>query len=208
MATRKKPKKMNRPARIARSDADLKVASTHLHYELRMLRWLALKFADGGLPDEQRCAYLESFVVHARNLFDFLWPMKARETDMIAADFAHGTSWTAPAIPSVLSSIEGGKGLSWFAAKYSAHLTYDRRPPGRELEWPAGAVAQELDRQVTAFVAAVSASHPLRLDDVWRAAPSEDVRRLYAGLVPSATAFTGAFSFTGPSLSRRLPDQE
>jgi hypothetical protein len=57
-----------------RSFETLRVASIHVHYELRMLRDLAVKLETGQPDHTTRCAYLESFTIHARALHHFLWP--------------------------------------------------------------------------------------------------------------------------------------
>jgi hypothetical protein len=195
------------PSRAERSDAELKIASKHLHYELGMLRWLAVRIAEVSEP--QRYAYLESFIIHARNLFDFLWPnpKRLRDSDVIAADFAHGTTWTSPSVPPLLLSLDG-KGLSWCAAKYLGHLTYDRRATGNELDWPNGTIAQELDRAVGAFVAAISATHASRLVDELMAPADADARALYTPLVATASQSTtvaaSGFVSSGTSRSSRL----
>jgi hypothetical protein len=38
-----------------------------------MLRWLAVKLTPPPEEYEQKCAYMEAFTIHARNLRDFLW---------------------------------------------------------------------------------------------------------------------------------------
>lgn len=107
------------------SSEDLKrIASEHLSYEIEMFTSTMGRLAIGGLDILQKNVMLESFLIHARCLFDFLYPSKvARNNDVTVNDFFDHPSNFRKNIPCSLT-IESY--LKRRTGKEIAHLTYDR----------------------------------------------------------------------------------
>jgi hypothetical protein len=80
-------------------------------------------------------AYVESFMVHLRNLIDFLY-LDPRATDVAAVDFCDVGIWQ----PTFTQSLKDAK---YRVDKELAHLTTERRP-ARERGWDSMALADEL----------------------------------------------------------------
>lgn len=132
------------------SDAYLLAYSDeHIFYEFDMFLWLAQVCGKGaklGAPtaaDATRLSnvLIEAFVVHLRNVIDFLYLEKPKKTDVIAADFYAPGGWEAlrSAISATLESARVR------ANKEIAHLTTDRitgSPPAKA--WDFTALAEEL----------------------------------------------------------------
>src|SRR5690348_13853431 len=112
------------PKRPRRSEDQLLKVIEHLGYEFVMLNNTALALANSPFFGEPiKNALMESFTVHARNLFGFLWDRKPWNDDVVASDFFDDQSaWddNPPAIPPILEPIGGRVG------KEVAHLTYAR----------------------------------------------------------------------------------
>jgi hypothetical protein len=112
---------MTRPNR---TEAELKGALDHLHYEFWMLMSVVNALASGKVSDQWLVnALLESFVIHLRNLIDFFYIERPQNDDVIAADFfAKKDAWEKirPAISNDLSKSRTR------AHKEIAHLTYAR----------------------------------------------------------------------------------
>jgi hypothetical protein len=121
----------------------------HVYYEFDMMLELASNL-EAGLPIESAVpgraeflmmALLESWVLHVRNVIDFLYPVRPRETDVIAADFHQEGAWSA-LCPTISSSLQEAKRR---ADKELAHMTTGRiagTPP--EKVWEVSALAAEL----------------------------------------------------------------
>jgi hypothetical protein len=101
--------------RKSHSDQELTDAATHVNYEVTMLRF----HAGSTEPDNTT---IEGFLLHARNLIEFLgWRASSRSTDILATDFVPG--WTPPTPPD--SSLSFTDVLSKID-KHLSHLTWDR----------------------------------------------------------------------------------
>jgi len=107
-----------------RTDAELKGASDHLHYEFWMLMSVAQALASGIAANGWLLnALLESFVIHFRALIDFFYIDKPQKDYVIAADFfVEKDSWEKirPPMSDDLSRLRAR------AHKEIAHLTYAR----------------------------------------------------------------------------------
>ena len=82
-------------------------------------------------------AVLESFLVHARNLVDFLQGQSNRNDTIKRSEFALGKRW---------SPVRGSlpKDLIRQASKHMAHLTWDRIPLDQEQPWWHMEIAQQV----------------------------------------------------------------
>jgi hypothetical protein len=132
------------------SDAYLVAYSEeHVVYEFGMFLWLAQVCGSGaklGAPsaaDGTRLSnvLIESFVVHLRNVIDFLYLDRPKATDVVAADFFDPGAWERlrPAISGTLETARVR------ANKEMAHLTTDRiagSPP--EKAWDFSSLATEI----------------------------------------------------------------
>lgn len=106
-------------------EEDLKKMSyEHLSYEIEMFTATIGRISRGGLDVVEKNVMLESFLIHARCLFDFLYPSKeTRSNDVIADDYFSDSTEFRKKLPSSLP-IESY--LKRRTGKEVAHLTYDR----------------------------------------------------------------------------------
>ncbi len=101
-----------------------KMAYEHLSYEIEMFTATMGRLNKGGLDQLQNNVILESFLIHARCLFDFLYPpKKIKPDDVIVDDFFDDPNNFRKKIPSSLP-VEGY--LKYRTGKEIAHLTYSR----------------------------------------------------------------------------------
>ncbi len=140
----------NPPIERPYTDAHLlDYSSEHLRYEVDMFLWLAqvcgggAKIGAGSYGDTTRLsnALIESFVVHLRNLVDFLYIDTPQKTDIVAADFCAAGMWRGVR-PPLSASLEKARTR---ANKEIAHLTTDRltgSPPAKA--WEFVALAKEI----------------------------------------------------------------
>jgi len=153
----------------ARSDVELRQASRHLLYEVCMLEQTGGRL-QLGQDDPVRSALLESFLVHARLLAQFLgWNRRGQRTkerpephgpgkpdpeDVLAEDFVPGwtpgppdKAWTPPPVISEMRAPINGR---------VAHLSYQRDARGiGDHRWDREGIARALLERVTALIDAV-----------------------------------------------------
>ena len=105
-----------------------------------------------SLPIVTNNAYIESFMVHLRNLIDFLFDLNPKPTDVAAVDFCGGSGWQ----PTLSQSLRDARRR---VHKELAHLTTDRIPGSSpEKHWDFGGLAQELRSVLHDFAAKALAS--------------------------------------------------
>lgn len=101
-----------------------KMSHEHLSYEIEMFTATAGRIVRGGLDQVEKNAMLESFLIHARCLFDFLYPSgDTRSNDVVVDDYFSDPTEFRKKLPSTLP-IESY--LKHRTGKEIAHLTYDR----------------------------------------------------------------------------------
>lgn len=101
-----------------------KMASEHLSYEIEMFTATIGRMTRRNLDTLEKNVVLESFLIHARCLFDFLYPSKeTRDNDVIVDDFFENPKEFRKKIPDSLP-IESY--LKYRTGKEIAHLTYER----------------------------------------------------------------------------------
>lgn len=140
------------------TDAYLLEYSEHVHYEIDMFfetvevrsrpafnEWTLSLL---GHPQRMNNALIESFVVHLRNLIDFLY-LPSKGTDVVAEDFVPAPGWAGirPQISPVLATAKTR------ANKEISHLTTDRlsgAPP--EKVWDFVGLAAEIRPLLVLFV--------------------------------------------------------
>jgi len=94
-------------------------------------------------------ALIEAFVIHLRNLIDFLYLDRPQPNDVVAADFCGACIWEAQR-PPITSSLDAARVR---ANKEIAHLTSQRiagTPP--EKAWEPSALAAEIRPLLRLFV--------------------------------------------------------
>lgn len=132
------------------SDAYLMAYSDeHVVYEFDMFLWLAqvcgsgLKIGAPSAADATRLSNvrIESFVVHLRNVIEFLYPRSPRSTDVVAADFFDPDVWDGLR-PTISGTLEVARHR---ADREIAHLTSCRITGGPpEKVWDFMSLADEI----------------------------------------------------------------
>ena len=104
------------PPRLPRSDEELRKGALHVNYEVHTLRFHASKNSS-----DWDNATIEGFLLHARNLIEFLgWKPSFQSSDMLATDFVPGWEPPPPPHPEFISE------ALWKINKHLQHLTWDR----------------------------------------------------------------------------------
>jgi hypothetical protein len=141
--------------RIVLSDAELlEYSKEHVFYEL----WMLIRSADllgetvvtpsGLMRPPYWNAALESFVLHLRNLVDFLYPTNIKPKDVLADDFFPQRLRPSgfPTIPPLLAAARGR------AHKQLSHLTTDRLPEGHPQKgWKRGELLLAISPLIVTF---------------------------------------------------------
>lgn len=115
-----------------------KYADEHLQYEVDMFLWLSNVCGGGvriqavGVAETTRIsnALIESFVIHLRNVIDFLYIDKPQPSDIVAADYCSPSTW-ALAGTAISHKLDDARTRS---NKEIAHLTTARKagvPPDK-----------------------------------------------------------------------------
>src|SRR5437763_63202 len=107
------------------SDEQLqKTAHEHISYEIQMFVQSYKKLRHGNLDQYENNSTLETFLIHARCLLDFLYPPKNfKPDDVLADDFFINQNTLRDALPVSLSI---SAYLKRRAGKEIVHLTYNR----------------------------------------------------------------------------------
>ena len=156
--------------RAGRKPPELKAASNSVAYEVETF-WCALVLlaqrygAEEPKEYEEKCEYnalLESFLVHARNLIDFLYlprgERELRKDDLVASDFFKSEKEWRDAVGPITPFLEEQRTP---INKWLSHLTYKRTSKPKR-SWNVGRIAAEIVIVLTAFAEAVPAE---RIDD-------------------------------------------
>ena len=151
--------------RIARSDGDLRKASSAVNYESSMmgttLHVMLNREVDINSSPMEHCisnSVLHAFLIATRNLCHFLYSHEPRSTDIIAEDFFdHPSDWCGlrPPLPAEFTDGSFVDRIS----KRLVHLTW-QRASGTKPTWGAFRIAWELSKSLEAFVCNVN---PLRV---------------------------------------------
>lgn len=137
-------------SRGERTDEQLAAwAAEHLCYEVDTLIF-ALERLDGRAPGMHANLALESFAVHARCLFDFLWgkPNPRFDNDAFASDFSDDWNGRRGSVPAHLAMVRDRERFG----REVFHLTYGRIDGADERKsWPCGLIALELAQALRLF---------------------------------------------------------
>jgi hypothetical protein len=165
--------------RPRRSRADLADALGHVEYELQMCAAAAIRVATGAAGDSiEFNAYLESTLLHARNLYEFL-VATPRQDDMGRIDFAT-ENWDArECAPETVRQLEVAVRL---LHKHLAHLTWARVDAPSKPRWETLAIADGVARLVQAWAEAVQRDDPSEAGRAAKAlvAVAESAKRVIA----------------------------
>ena len=144
------------PPRPKRSLEDLNATLKHLDHEVWMVKRTAeFLFGNKANPANETSAVihnalLESSLIHARNLVDFLYPENSRDNDVVAYDFFGDSSAAYRKNREPQTKLL--KMVPRRVNKEVAHLTYDRLGKAPEQKaWPAMKIAVEIDARVDDF---------------------------------------------------------
>lgn len=137
--------------RPQRSPDDLRKMLSHLDYELGMLGWSANKVRPlrDDMEAEEKIAVvgaLESFLIHARNLYDFFYEdKKKQDSDVLAADFFEDTGTWKTNRPNRtdLPKVDS-RPMIGAINKYLAHITWDRVDGDSTPTWPVAEILTNL----------------------------------------------------------------
>lgn len=132
-----------------------KMSYDHLSYEIEMFTSTIGRMARYQLDVLERNVMLESFLLHARCLFDFLYPSSdTRPDDVIADDFFQDPSVFRGKIP---TSLPIETYLKHRTGKEIAHLTYDRLKVTPEKKvWQVGEVHDQIVGVLETFFACLT----------------------------------------------------
>jgi len=142
------------PKRPFREAYLLAYSEEHVFYEFDMFLWSARvcgSVAQLSAPSPadaipMSSALTENFVVHLRNVIEFLYPKKPRRTDVTAADFCDSGVWQ----PTISETLNAARNR---ADKELAHLTTGRIPGSpRNKKWDCSGLSAELRPVMCCFV--------------------------------------------------------
>ena len=136
--------------RSARTDEELKeTAEGPIVYEVDMLRKCASVLSSPLNQLTQNMA-LESFLVHVRNLREFLYDAGTNPDDVVAGDFFPGPGQWEDIRPPVPKVLEDNRDR---LNKALAHISYSRlKYKGPAMAWPSQQIASELIAVVRVFL--------------------------------------------------------
>lgn len=146
-----------------RTGEELKEASKHLYYELWMFESMETAITDCKPENPaQSYAFLESFLLHARNLMDFYYPRKSsrkdHDDDVIVTHYVDEKDWDV--------NKEFLSDMRIRINKMLAHLTYHRvKVSPDKKRWPIIEIKQMIESTTKKFIDDVS---PDVLDEVWK----------------------------------------
>ncbi len=113
-----------------------------------------LMYKYGGEQGPITNALIESFVIHLRNVIDFLYNDRPKSDDVIAADYFHGSDKCIEIRPVLSESLKKAKRR---AHKEVAHLTYERLKVTPETKpWQFITISDEIRTVFGVFIKNVS----------------------------------------------------
>lgn len=127
-------------------------AMKHFDYEVWMLDEAARRIVDDPSDKVMNNAYVESFAVHARTVYQFFYPTanngKGLADDITASDFLEGDVTWRNLFGEPDQSFQD---LNRKANKHIAHLTMERLRPEAKLPWKINEYHSGLMKQVAKF---------------------------------------------------------
>jgi hypothetical protein len=134
---------------MGRTEQQLEQASEHVKYEIDMLRATVsfLTVSWSATDRVTRCAYLESFVLHLRNLSEFFYQQK--KNHICAADYVSDVDKWKRSRGAKSASL--GREIRK-ANEFVAHLSYERCAKDKDRNWDWGIISAELQRLIGCFL--------------------------------------------------------
>jgi hypothetical protein len=163
------------------SDADLAAYSgEHLRYEFHYFWFAAKEASKFDKPEPMASVFIESFVIHLRNLIDFFCIQAGKEQpdDVIASDFCPG--WNEPLSSTLKDARER-------ANKELSHLTLQRKPgldPSKQ--WDLDGLYKEVISIARRFVS--QASTAKLSPEIGKWLPQADLRPTVVAVGPAIMA--------------------
>lgn len=127
-----------------------KIAFEHISYEIEMFEYTGERIEKGGLSLGENNAMLETFLLHARCLYDFLYPSEnVRADDVLADDFFDEPSKLRSKLPVKLAISSYLKSRT---GKEVAHLTYERlNVTPEQKQWRVDEVHNQIGEAMVIF---------------------------------------------------------
>ena len=137
-----------------RSTRELRDASEHLDYEMLMLTSVAYALDSGvAVLSPMNNALIESFVIHLRNLMEFLWPENPTNDMVVATDYFDDPDYWPKRLGPMPQRLRSARIR---AAKEIAHLSYDRIKLTRDRKaWQYVDLLNDIGMAFAKFVAQV-----------------------------------------------------
>lgn len=177
----------------------------HLYYEFSMLVSTSILLQDKSsipmMSDTQKNALLESFLVHLRNLKDFLWEKERIKDDITASDFCSNWSWEDRKKTDTLSGITI-EDLDRLVNKQISHLTEFRENKQKgKTQWMVREITCDMVQFFVEFLQEVNGSIRREyLDEMSELArkfqnayclgPTDAITPTYSAQTPSTTTVT------------------
>lgn len=147
---------------IEEEHSELRALSEHLLYEIEMLehnagRILALLEDHSVVAEKDRYGLLESFLLHARNLYEFLFLKKGKDDKnaLRANDFMEDKSYEIPTPDSELE-----RWAKYMIDRRLVHLSQHRLTiKEADAEWKVGILLNQIYQQLLEFYAWVDDEH-------------------------------------------------
>lgn len=139
--------------RFRRSEEELREIAAEVQYEIDMMRH-AVQLLERPRNRLHRTCYLELFLLHLRNIRDFLYPERAQDDDVLAEDLVAPKDWpsTRPPLGPTIGKERERLNRALAHISYS-RLRYNKSGKG----WKVGVMHTEIENSLEAFFAAVRA---------------------------------------------------
>ena len=126
------------------------IAYGHISYEIEMFEYSGGQLVKGGLSQAENNVMLETFLLHARCLFDFLYPPETfRNDDVLADDFFDDPNKLRTRLPQKLAI---SSYLKLRTGKEVAHLTYGRlKVSPEQKKWQVDEVHNQIGEALVIF---------------------------------------------------------
>lgn len=122
----------------------------HLYYEIRMLYEVTLRLITQQMNDVLKFALIESFVIHAANLLDFLFNNQQKPEDAIANHYVYDQNkWRIKysSFRKILQFVISRRN------KELAHLSYERlNVDADQKKWCYAAISRDISFLVDSFI--------------------------------------------------------
>lgn len=153
LAVHRRQKDMQR--NVITTDDLKKMAHEHISYEIQMFEATIRVLSKRDHTPLEKNAMLESFLLHSRCLYDFLYPsLPFRSDDVLAKDFFEDPTLLSKVLPPALPIAEYLKSRT---GKEIAHITYGRLKVSQiQKVWNVGEVHDQIGGALVCFFEALT----------------------------------------------------